>query len=118
MIKDFEPEAIARLERIGGALLAQKMIQLFLEISPARLGSAKTAAETGDFKNLRAAVHPLKSSAAYVGALRVEELAAKLEKLAMAEELDEARKLVSQLEKSLESVVPILEKEVACRKSS
>ena len=74
-----DPEAIARLRRLGGDLLARKMATLFLDLAPPRLAAAREGLGAGDLDQVRRAAHSLKSSAGNVGAYAMVEAAGRLE---------------------------------------
>lgn len=79
-----DPDAIARLHRIGGDNLVERMIEIFLENAPARVQGVVDAAARGDAAGVEQAAHSLKSMAANIGALRLYALSERTE-LAAAE---------------------------------
>jgi HPt (histidine-containing phosphotransfer) domain-containing protein len=74
-----DPEAIARLRRLGGDSLAASLAALFLDLAPRRLAAARAALDADDADAVRRAAHSLKSSAGNVGAFVLLEAAGQLE---------------------------------------
>jgi HPt (histidine-containing phosphotransfer) domain-containing protein len=74
-----DPEAIARLRRLGGDDLAGTLAAMFLDLAPRRLEAARAGLASGDADAVRRAAHSLKSSAGNVGAFAVLEAADRLE---------------------------------------
>ena len=101
--------AIAKLRQLGGEKFAGDMIALFFEYAPQRLAAALAAAQAGDLAALQKAVHPLKSSAGQIGARRVQDLAAQIEKLATEKQTERIGLLLRQLEEAISQVKPLLE---------
>ncbi len=66
--------ALDRLKRFGGGKLLGEMIRLFLTAAPERIASARTALGRGNANGVELALHSLKSSAAQLGALRMQRL--------------------------------------------
>lgn len=91
-----------RLHRIGGGEFVLEMIDLFLENAPQRLAAARAAVEAGDQKSLYRAAHSLKSTAANLGAQRLQGVAERLESLAAAGGTGSLGSVVSELEESYE----------------
>jgi HPt (histidine-containing phosphotransfer) domain-containing protein len=103
--------AIARLRKLGGEKFLGDMIELFFQYAPQRLAAARAGAQAGDLGAVEKAVHPLKSSAGQIGALRVQDLAMQIEKLAMNKQADAIQPLLPQLEEAITQVGPLLERE-------
>lgn len=74
-----DPAALNRLREWGGDALLGRMVSLFLELGPERVGSLSGALADGDLEVLERTAHSLKSSAGNVGALRLSSDAARLE---------------------------------------
>ena len=81
-LRAVDPDALARLERFGGAKLLREMIALYLENAPERLGAAEAGITTGDAAAAENALHSLKSSSAQLGAMRLSRLCEEGETLA------------------------------------
>ena len=91
----FDETALNRLSEMVGADVMQEIIDLFREHTPQRIESAREALRSGMLDEVARAMHSLKSSAAMIGASRVEEIAIRMEKTAMQQRTDA---LASQLE--------------------
>jgi len=77
-----DPEALERLRELGGEKLLAQMVRLFLQNAPQRMHQVRSYRDGGDEKEAERGAHSLKSSAANVGAQRVRELAAEIERAA------------------------------------
>jgi HPt (histidine-containing phosphotransfer) domain-containing protein len=85
-----DQSALDRLERFGGPKLLREMIALFVADAPRRIVLASDAAARGDLGGLEQALHSLKSSAAQLGALRMQRICERGELLAQGGSLDGA----------------------------
>jgi two-component system sensor histidine kinase RpfC len=113
MIEPLSEDALDRLRRLGGEPFLGKMLDLFLAFGAEKVREASDAWQRQDRVAVGKAAHALKSSAANVGALRVQQLAAAIEERAGAGmELGE---LVAELTAAFQVVRPLLE---ALRSSS
>ena len=99
-----DPSALDRLKRFGGIKLLSEMIALFLAAAPERIDAARTASAAGDTENAERALHSLKSSAAQLGAMRLQRLSEQGELLARAGTLDGLGQLSDDLEQELARV--------------
>lgn len=81
-----DPDAIAQIREIGGNELLAKLIDLFVDYVSGRITAARSAMNQGDIAGVRDAVHPVKSSAANLGATHVRDLAQRIEHLARQNE--------------------------------
>jgi HPt (histidine-containing phosphotransfer) domain-containing protein len=105
-----------KLRQMGGQEFVTQMIDLFLSYVPQKLAEARAADQAGDRLAVQKAVHPIKSSAANIGARPLRDLAARTEQLAadprgesvaaLLEELDAAYAQVqARLERQRETLV-------------
>ncbi|MCU0771002.1 MAG: Hpt domain-containing protein [Verrucomicrobia bacterium] len=108
---DLDPVAIERLRRIGGPTFAAEMIGLFLSYGAEKLSEARGAYQAGDLGGVQNAVHPLRSSAGNVGALRVQQLASETELKAAGHQADAVGLLLDQLEAAFQTVKPLIDLE-------
>jgi HPt (histidine-containing phosphotransfer) domain-containing protein len=92
----FDPAALARVQRIGGAGLVRQLVETFLAHAPTRLEAVRAAAGSGDWDAVRRAAHALKGSAGNVGALGLMGAAGRLE--AACADATAAAELVPPLE--------------------
>jgi two-component system sensor histidine kinase RpfC len=104
-----DPEALERLRRFGGDKLLGEMITLFLEAMPQRLAAARSGLARGDAHAVEHELHALKSSAAQLGALRMNRLSQEGERLARAGTLDAAPDILGQLDAEVPRVREWLE---------
>ena len=109
MLLQFDPAAIQRLLDLGGSVLAEKMIRLFLDNTPARMAAARDAERTGDWTTVERTGHSMKSSAAYLGLLGVQERAARLEALAAQGAAVEVRALLRELSEAYPALCTLLQ---------
>ncbi|MGF7209684.1 PAS domain S-box-containing protein [Skermanella aerolata] len=76
---EFDPEGLAGLEGAVPRADFDELVACFLENAEARLDRIRHLADSGDLDGLRREAHDLTSTAGNMGALRVSELARKLE---------------------------------------
>ena len=96
-----DPDALGRLKRFGGDKLLREMIRLFLEAAPERIAAARAGAEGNDAPAAELALHSLKSSAAQLGAMRMQRLSGQGEQLAKSGDLMIVGLLVQDLDEEL-----------------
>jgi HPt (histidine-containing phosphotransfer) domain-containing protein len=106
------PAAITRLCQLGGNPFAIKMIDLFISYCGEKVATARQAQVAGDLTAVANAAHPIKSSAGNVGALRVQELATRLEQLARAAQAAVPTPL-AELEQAFAAACRVLEQRKA-----
>jgi len=99
-----DANTLTRLNDLGGSDLIVKMIELFSEHAPKRLQAALEGAEKGDCTAVERAVHSLKSSAANLGALSLQQLASQIEALALQNDMAAITPLISELQSLFEAV--------------
>lgn len=101
--------ALERLRRLGGNAFARRMIELFLDYAAKKIDLARQAQAAGNLAGLASEVHPVKSSAGNVGAVRVQALATRIEELARQHQGESAAPLVAELEQAFAVVKTELE---------
>lgn len=101
---EFDAAALERLKRFGGDTLLDKMIALFLEAAPERLDAARAALARNEVADVELALHSLKSSAAQLGALRMQRLSARGEQQARTGSPEGLRALTDELDQELARV--------------
>ena len=99
-----DAESLERLRRFGGGRLLNQMITLFLEAAPDRIAAARAGLTAGDAKPVEMALHPLKSSAAQLGALRLQRLCERGETSARAGSLAKMDSLMDEISDELTRV--------------
>jgi HPt (histidine-containing phosphotransfer) domain-containing protein len=105
----FDEAALEKLRQLGGDKFVHRMIDMFFDYAPKRLAAARAGEQADDLVAIAKGVHPLKSSAGQLGARRVQELAAQIEKLATAQEAAALPPLIEELEAALAQIKPRLE---------
>ena len=98
--KQIDPAALERLRRMGGDDFAHKMTDLFLTYGAQKIGEARLALQAANPAGVAKAVHAIKSSSGNVGAIEVQDLAARLEQLALQSPADSLAPLLQELELS------------------
>lgn len=105
-----DSRAIDRLHDLGGKNLLSRMIEAYLDTSPARIQGAVEGIRSGDLAEIEYAAHSLKSSSANFGADRLVDLAARVERLAAERrESPELAGLVSDMSEAFDQVKHKLE---------
>ena len=102
--------SLERLRKFGGGKLLGEMIALFLHAAPERISAARLGLSSNDVKATEMALHALKSSSAQLGALRMQRLCERGEKIARAGSLDNVAALVQNLEEEFPRVQSWLER--------
>ncbi|MHB8118176.1 MAG: Hpt domain-containing protein [Methanothrix sp.] len=85
---------------------------LFIKHSPEKVNAIMQSVESEDAKGLLIAAHSLKSSSAYVGAMRLSALAKELELMGRSNSLEGARELAQRLKTEFTQVMTVLEVEI------
>src|SRR5262249_10302616 len=88
--------------------LARELAGLFLEELPGWVAELTAAIERGDAPVATRAAHTIKGAVDHWGAAGAYDVALRLERLGRERKLDKARKLVPQLQRELEAIVPAL----------
>ena len=109
----FDPGAVERLCRLGGEKFAAQMIDLFSSFGAQKLAEAQAARQAGNLAALAEVIHALKSTAGNVGALRLQDLAARLEQAAREQNAGQADTLAGELEPAFDEARALLELEKA-----
>jgi HPt (histidine-containing phosphotransfer) domain-containing protein len=97
--------ALERLKKWGGESLLRELIGIYRETAPGRLAELRRGVEQGQLDIAERAAHTMKSSAGNLGAVRVAELTADVERRIAAGELDGVADLVRELEEQLGHVL-------------
>ena len=101
----FDDEAIARLRRFGGDALLHEMIDLLAAGAPARLAVAREAIANGDAEAARGVLHSLKSSAGQMGAMGVQAMCERAERLAAQGDVRGVAALLPALEAETDALL-------------
>ncbi len=106
----FDETVLTRLSETVGTDVMQEIIDLFREHTPQRIEAAREGLRSGMLEEVARAMHTLKSSAAMIGASRVEEIARRMEETAtqqgadaLASQLDDLDTAAGQVETHLQT---------------
>lgn len=105
---DFDPEPVQKLLQTGGTPFASKIVGMFLAKVPASLEGLEAAFVVGDWETAERLAHSTRGSAGMVGALRVGELAGRLEEAAARREtgsLEALRQAFAEAKARLEALL-------------
>lgn len=102
-------DTLRKLQRPGKPSILAKVIGLYLENAPELLEGLRTGLVSNDAHALRMAAHSLKSSSANLGAKDLAQACLELETLAHKQQLDQAAKVLSQIESGFNLVQAELE---------
>ncbi len=100
---------LRQLQQPGKPDAIWRIVSHFLEETVQRLGTLRTAAETGDAQMLERAAHALKGITGTVGANEMLDLAVRLEELGRSGQTDGAAELVTELDVALGRARPIFD---------
>ena len=106
-----DPQGLAILKRIGGADFVKQMIDLFLKEAPDRLQAAREGEKAGDLKAVTEATHSLQSSARQFGAVRLANLAGRIEIMTSENSSENLSGLLGDLERAYATARAWLESE-------
>lgn len=101
---EFDPAALKGLHQLGGQTLVEQMIRLFLENTPKRIATALEAVKTGNWLELERAAHSMKSSAAHLGVVGLQERAGQIEALAVRHETRDLLPLIQDVAAAFPSI--------------
>jgi histidine phosphotransfer protein HptB len=101
----FDDQAIARLRRFGGDALLFEMIDLLAAGAPARMAVAGEAVANGDADTARGVLHSLKSSAGQMGAVAVQALCERAERVAAQGDLPGVAALLPALDAEIQALL-------------
>jgi len=105
--------SLRELQDEGDPDIVAEVGGLFLKHSPDKVKAILVALETGDAKGLYLAAHSLKSSSAYIGAMRLSALARDLEMIGRSGALEGARDLADRLQEEFNLATKALQAEIA-----
>jgi signal transduction histidine kinase/CheY-like chemotaxis protein len=107
-----DPAVIEDLRALGPDF-AREAFRMFLQTTPAKLEALSAAAGADDRTALRARAHGLRGSCAIIGARRMMELCAEVERRAEAPQADGLGQVVAAVHSEFSSVSAALEAEIA-----
>lgn len=106
---EWDEAAFAQLRRLGGQEYLEKVVCVFLEHTPQRMGAVRAGQSANDIEAIRQAAHALKSSAGVVGARRLRELCESIEGLVLAKHGEQLPPLLRELDDVYSRVVADLQ---------
>jgi len=89
--------SLRELQDVGDPDIIAEVGGLFVEHSPERINAILQAVEDKDARGLQVAAHSLKSSSAYVGAMRLSEMSKELEMMGRANVMEGAKEKAERL---------------------
>jgi HPt (histidine-containing phosphotransfer) domain-containing protein len=105
-----ESRAMERLEEWGGPPMQRKMIEIFLVHTPNRMEQIREGLNHSEPSAVEAGAHTLKSSAGNLGAIRLQGLCEKIERIAEGRDLGDADNWLPDLEAVYSATCRELEK--------
>ncbi len=105
--------SLRELQDEGDPDIVSEVGGLFLKHSPDKVKAILEALETGDAKALQMAAHSLKSSSAYIGAMRLSAMAKDLEMMGRSGALERARDVADRLQDEFDLAEKALQAEIA-----
>ena len=109
-VPENDASSLERLKRFGGGKLLGEMIALFLSTAVERIAAARQGVDASDPKAAEAALHSLKSSSAQLGAVQMQRLSERGERLANSGSLDGLDHIIRDLETEFPRVREWLER--------
>ena len=104
--------SLRELQGEGEPDIVKEIGGLFIKYSPDKISAIEKAAEEEDSKALLVAAHSLKSSSAYIGAMRLSAICKELEEMGRTGNLEQATDKAKELKAEYERVRTSLEKEM------
>ena len=93
-----DQETIAELRALGGAELLVEVFAAYMDDAPGEMQALHDAADAGDAQSMERVAHRFKSASAVVGALRVSELAERLQALGRCGGVEGSQPIVAELD--------------------
>jgi len=103
---------IRAMQRSGAPSILNKIINIYLNESPLLQKAIQNSIKKGEASKLHDAAHNLKSSSANLGAMQLSNLSKQLEGLGQEENIQAAKKLISQFDKEFLKVCVALRQEL------
>jgi HPt (histidine-containing phosphotransfer) domain-containing protein len=104
--------SLRELQDEGDPDIVAEVGGLFIKHSPEKVNAIMRSVESGDAKGLLIAAHSLKSSSAYVGAMRLSALAKELELMGRSNSMEGAKEKAQRLKTEFMQVMTALEEEI------
>lgn len=97
-------ESLATLHRLGGDALVKEMIGIFLDFVPKKMDQVMKGQAAASLQEIEKGAHAIKSSAANVGAWRLQELASQIELTARQNTAEPLPALLQDLQNEFKTV--------------
>ncbi len=104
--------SLRELQEVGEPDILEEVGGLFLKHAPDKISAIETAVSQKDAKGLQVAAHSLKSSSAYVGAMKLSSLSKDLEMMGRSGELEGAFEKSQMMKEEYQRVKIALESEI------
>jgi len=104
--------SLRELQDVGDPDIIAEVGGLFVEHSPEKVKAILQAVEDKDAKGLQVAAHSLKSSSAYVGAMRLSDMSKELEMMGRSNVMDGAKEKAERLSAEYTRVRTALDAEI------
>ena len=104
--------SLRELQDVGDPDIIAEVGGLFVEHSPEKIKAILQAVENNDAKGLQVAAHSLKSSSAYVGAMRLSDMSKELEMMGRSNVMDGAKEKAERLSAEYKRVRTALDVEI------
>ncbi len=104
--------SLRELQEEGDPDIVAEVGGLFIQHSPEKVNAIMESAEKGDTKGLQMAAHSLKSSSAYIGAMRLSAMAKELELMARSDALEGAPEKAKRLNAEFSRVLSAIRAEM------
>jgi CheY-like chemotaxis protein len=111
-------DSLRHLGEMSGKPLVREIVDSFLAETPRRLELMKEAVRRSDAAALAFIAHSLKGSSGQIGAVRVSSLSFELEQKGKSADLVSAAALLTELERELARLAPLLEEQKAREQSA
>lgn len=104
--------SLRELQDAGDPDIVAEVGGLFVKHSPEKVDAIMQSVEKDDAKGLQLAAHSLKSSSAYIGAMRLSTLAKELEMMGRANSLNGAKEKAKMLKEEFSLVMEAIRAEI------
>ena len=104
--------SLRELQEAGDPDIVAEVGGLFIKHSPEKVDAIMQSVEKDDAKGLQLAAHSMKSSSAYIGAMRLSTLAKELEMMGRSQSLNGAREKAQVLKDEFSLVMEAIRAEI------
>ena len=104
--------SLRELQEAGDPDIVAEVGGLFIKHSPEKVDAIMQSVEKDDAKGLQLAAHSLKSSSAYIGAMRLSTLAKELEMMGRSNSLNGAKEKAQMLKDEFSLVMEAIQAEI------